>query len=142
MRNNFQAQLSFIELGAPQKISSIGFEKAMFVRIIIDGIDILSEDKYADMAIVAEELRKSAESDGEFLIFTSICGVADDVGMNMVKVEHGDGAISWDFDINDVTQNYCFDKIAYLKSISELMDSIEKKRKLYDLEPKYVTFPE
>ena len=142
MNNEFQTRLVLIEPGKPQKVSGIQFESAMFTRLFIDGVDLLAEDKFDGMVIVANELEKSAHAGGHFLIFTSVCGAADDVGMGTVKVIHNSDHISWEFEIDDAMQTYQFNKASYLESVAELSLLIAQNSKKYVAQPLYVIFPE
>jgi hypothetical protein len=105
----------------------------------VDGVDLIKETEDRKGVIVWEELKKTQDNSGDFLILTCVCGIADDAGFNLVRVERGEKKIKWTFnDDTDIVLE--FDKADYDLKLLKLNSQIEKLT--VNLEPSNVIFPE
>lgn len=117
----------------------IEFRNRTFIEVKIDDWPIIKMNAFAGSVIFWPELLKSSEKTGKYLIFTCICGVADDSGWEVINVIHSDNQISWVFERNG-EHKYHFDKRKYIHQIREC----EKRLKLseYPLDLESAIFPE
>lgn len=91
-------------------------------------------------AVVFNELVKSKNDTGNYLIFTCKCGVADCGGWNEIFVEHELNKIKWNFDYGGITYSFEFYSFDYKGEIDRV--STELKDRKIILSPKYLVFPE
>jgi hypothetical protein len=115
------------------------YSKCAFIKLIVDGIDLIKETQDRKGVIVWDELKKTEENSGEFLILTCVCGVADDAGFNLVTVDRRETTIKWTFN-DDTDIVWEFDKANYDLNLLTLKSQVEKL--LVNLEPIRVVFPE
>ena len=108
--------------------------------MLIDGEDIEELDGFEDALVVFEELRKSTESSGKYLIFTCACGVAEDGGWEGVDVSIDGDNVKWEFEVGDKFYRYIFDKNEYLAEVQSIITPIEKTD--LQIEPRSVIYPE
>lgn len=119
----------------------IYFEDISYIKVLIDQIDLLETDIFIDAFLYFDELEKSIHADGEYLLFTCACGIADDSGWKKVRVSHVDEYIMWEILLhNNIIKTYKFEKTLYVNEISNINMQINNIR--IQLEPKYVVFPE
>jgi hypothetical protein len=117
---------------------SIIYSNCAFVKLIIDGIDLIKESEDRKGVVVWEELKKTRDNSGDFLILTCVCGIADHAGFNLITVDREAEMIRWTF--NDTNIVWQFDKADYDLKLSKLNSQIETLT--VNLEPTNVTFPE
>ena len=118
----------------------IHFKNSIFIKMLIDGEDIEELDGFEDALVVFEELRKSTESSGKYLIFTCACGVAEDGGWEGVDVSIDGDNVKWEFEVGDKFYRYIFDKNEYLAEVQSIITPIEKTD--LQIEPRSVIYPE
>ena len=120
-------------------IDGIIFENAVFVKIIINSIKVnITKDTLA----IASELIQSSKGSGKYLIFTSISGIADELGWDYVNVTQKHNTINWYFEYENQIYNYNFSKIQYIDVIYNLEQKINNIPNKFHLEPSEVVFPE
>lgn len=130
--------INAIELNIEEsiKIERKGFW--LFLKIDKDSFFNLEEEK--PNTIVFEELEKSLRGNGEYLIFTCSCGIADCGGWDKLKVEHKTDIISWSFNFNDKEYYYEFSSELYQKEIKKIREEIDNFN--IKLEPQFIIDPE
>lgn len=95
------------------KAEGIEFHNNSFIEINIDGDSISALKDFEDGTVFWPELKKSSEKSGSYLIFTCICGIAEDAGWEEVQVTHSESAITWEMD----RRSYVFDKSDYISQV-------------------------
>lgn len=117
-----------------QEVISLGKRKYWLI-LKIDGKPFLDKSN----TTVFNELENSLNKNGDFLIFTCSCGIADCGGWEKVKVDHIDEKVIWTFKHNfDFT--FEFDLISYKSEIEKVRSEIVKNKIV--LEPEFVLYPE
>lgn len=124
-------------------IDGLKLSGVQYLLAYVDNQNIIESDhSFYGSFIVWEELKKSSLNSGEYLIFTSVSGVADDAGWNYVKVKHDAATISWTFYVNDNILHWIFDRQSYLNQIGALSNLLVAQAEDYFLEPRFVIYPE
>lgn len=123
-------------------IEGVNFSDTVLVNINIDNLSLFKSDEFEGSLLVFEELENSIEKSGDFLIFTSISGIADAGGWQYIDVKHNNSDVLWNFKRNDENFVFIFDKILYKQEISKIKTELLKLDKKITLEPSYVIFPE
>jgi hypothetical protein len=116
----------------------IVYSKCAFIKLMVDGVDQISETKDKGV-VVWDELKRTKNDSGDFLIFTCACGVADDGGFDLVTVDRGQEIVRWFFN-DDTKIVWEFTKVDYDLKLSKLNSQIE--RHTVNLEPRNVIFPD
>jgi hypothetical protein len=119
----------------------INFKDSQIIKILIDGYEIDNNNGFEDSLIYFDELEKSFEQSGNYLIFTCACGIADDGGWEGVLVKVSDSKITWTIEVGDSILNFSFDKEQYISEVLSVKKHLESNS-LLTLEPCSVTFPE
>ncbi len=115
-------------------------ENEYWLELSIDSTEFLKNIDPESNAVSFEELVNSLNGNGEYLIFTCSCGVADCGGWQEVKVSHHDQKIKWEFEY--AQQHYMFEFVnSFYKGEIERM-RFEIDRKGIQLEPKFIIKPE
>ncbi|MCA6423652.1 MAG: hypothetical protein IM568_12690 [Flavobacterium sp.] len=101
----------------------------------------IDEKKFLDnsSAAVFEELENSLDGNGEFLIFTCNCGVADCAGWKKVIVKHETGNVIWTFEYGS-KYLFEFDFKSYRNEIEKVRIEINKNK--IKLQPDFIMDPE
>jgi len=127
-------------------IDGIDFCDTLFIRPKINGIDIIADFYDNDCLAVAEEWINSSVSSGDYLLFTSLIGIADDGGWRLQPVVHGDGIITISIpDANEKIIKFNFSAEKYKSAIAKMKKdvtsiiSLDNKKKL---EPIHFSYPE
>lgn len=131
--------LDVIENGRSMKKDGLVFSNVCVVRCWIDGMDLDDLEDFKDSLIYFNELEKSKNVSGNYLIFTCACGIAEDGGWEGVFVKHEENAIQWVIDIGRKIYRYTFDKNEYCDEIESLRNIINMTH--LPLEPTQVIFP-
>jgi len=127
-------------------IDGIDFCNTIFVRPKINGIDIIENFYKNDCLAVASEWVDSSKKPGNYLLFTSLIGIADDGGWELQPVHHGNGIIT--VSIADASENkidFCFSEKEYMFAIKKMEKDVaviiarDNKKKL---EPVHFSYPE
>lgn len=137
--NNIDFKLEILRDKETFEYENIIYSKCAFIKLIVDGVDLIMETETRKGVIVWDELKKTLDNSGEFLILTCVCGIADDAGFNLVTVDRGEKEIKWTFN-DDTDIVWRFDKTDYDLKLLRLNVQIEKL--IVNLEPTNVTFPE
>ncbi len=106
----------------PKEIDSLEkdgleFYNNTFIEVIIDGYPLKDTEAFEDGEVFWPELKRSIEGSGKYLIFTCICGVAEDAGWEEINVIHKENMIIWEFDRNSSFQ-FRFNKEDYIKEVN------------------------
>ncbi|MCP3926223.1 MAG: hypothetical protein GY714_26965 [Desulfobacterales bacterium] len=117
----------------------IVFSNKIFIEIQIDELHFKEMNAFEGGAIYFHELKKSAKKTGEYLIFTCICGIADDAGWDKINVVHSKNEIYWEFERNG-SQKFKFDRIEYIEQVIKC-EKLLNLSKFY-LAIENVVFPE
>lgn len=124
-------------------IDGIRFSGVCLIRLDVGGTPLAMAPGFEDSLVVYNELRASASKSGQYLVFTSASGIADDAGWDRIRVDHLDGAIIWKLDRDDQSIRYDFDPIEYRAAIDALGREIAGARQRgLQLEPANVIPPE
>ena len=91
-------------------------------------------------AVFFDELRKSALSPGDYLIFTCLCGVADCGGWQKVTVAHQRDVLSWAFEYADKKYKFQFDRYDYRMEIEKIKQQVAAGN--IKLNPAWIVDPE
>jgi len=127
-------------------IDGIDFCDTLFIRPKINGMDIIADFYNNDCLAVADEWVNSSVRSGDYLLFTSLIGVADDGGWSLQPVVHGDGIITVSIpDANEKIIKFNFSAEKYKTAIGKMKKdvasiiSLDSKKKL---EPIHFSYPE
>ncbi len=123
------------------QIDAIDFSNIAYLECVIDEKNLINEH-FPETFLYFDELKKSTECSGFFLIFTGVSGIADEAGWRKVNICHGKSIISWGFNFDDVFYSFNFEKNNYISEIMIVENLIKKLNDKYVLEPQYVFFPE
>ncbi len=132
-----------IEITAPDSvkvIDGVEFTGCAFVRMTVDGVDLLNEPAFDGSAMYFAELQRSLTGSGQYLIFTCACGIAEDAGWTEVEVEHCQGKVRWAFE-REFCYAFEFDSKRYAMEIEKLRKHIQLVGDEIVLEPQRVVFP-
>jgi hypothetical protein len=140
--NSLSLNLKLVSPDEKISIEGIIFSGICYITISVDGKALLDNDLFYGSFVYWDELKKTKENSGKYLIFTSVSGIADDAGWDYVNVKHGASDIHWTFSINDQIITYKFDRDAYFKEITKLETKVENMNCNLKLEPLNVVFPE
>ncbi|CAM4085032.1 hypothetical protein COSO111634_32865 [Corallococcus soli] len=117
----------------------IPFTECAFVRIAVDGEPLHDRPRFRDALVVFEELEKSAEASGRYLIFTCSCGIAEDGGWEGVEVEVSTSTITWRLEAEGESFHFVFERDLYVSEIEALRKCLAQEA--LPLQPLAVTFP-
>ena len=120
---------------------NITYSNCAFIRLIVDGNNLITQTKDRKGIIVWDELKKTTNESGRFLILTCLCGIADDAGFDLVDVERKENSVLWRFN-DESNWNWEFPKDEYDQEISRLEKEVNKLDINIPLEPDTVIFPE
>ena len=116
----------------------IVFKNSTFIGMMIDG-ELIDEIKaFEDGTVYWPELKRSLEGTGKYLIFTCICGVAEDAGWEEINVIHSNSEVAWKFE-RDGEHKFIFDKADYLYQIQQCEKILNLKE--FPLAVENATFP-
>lgn len=139
---NIALSLVIVNKDENLNIDGINFSNSVFVNIEIEGLSLFKSDRLEGSLLVFEELEKSMKGSGEFLIFTSVSGIADSGGWQYIEVKHNNSSVLWNFQRDNENFIFTFDKTLYIQEISKIKMELSKLDKTITLEPSYVIFPE
>ncbi len=142
LNNRIEFCLKVLKEGDITELDGIEFSNIAYVVAYVDERNMYDLNAFEGSFIVANELKKSTLKSGEYLIFTSVSGIADDAGWDLICVNHDENEINWSVNRNNETLTYTFDKDSYLDSIFQLNKSIEKLDDQIALEPTHIIYPE
>jgi len=127
-------------------IYGIDFCDTLFVRPKINGMDIIADFYNNDCLAVADEWIDSSVRSGDYLLFTSLIGIADDGGWSLQPVVHADGVITISIpDANEKVVEFNFSAEKYRLAIGKMKKDVasiitlDNKKKL---EPMHFSYPE
>ena len=137
----FSPRLEVISAGATLTLDAIDFENAAFIKFETGSqLDVFMLEN--DAVIVGDELVKSLQGSGRFLIFTNPSGIADDGGWTGVDVQFKDSTVRWSLDVDEHRYLFCFDESRYRSAIEKLRGEIWQLPAEIVFEPSQVNFPE
>ena len=141
--DKIELQLETLTTSKIKKIDGIVMSNCILVDLFINEVSVLGDEFYEDGLVVFDELRKSVETSGDFLIFTCACGVADDGGWEMTNVQHEKAAVKWTVARGDEEKKYVFESASYVEQIRTMAKEIELlQKKGLALEPRNPIPPE
>lgn len=141
--NRLNLSVEICSKSNPRTIDGISMDDCAFIGIQIDGVNLLEESFYEGGLPVFEELANTLNGDGNYLIFTCACGVADDGGWNTVEVSHQGGLVGWVIRRGDCILEYHFDGTQYSDTIHKLTFEVHRLQKEgVRFEPENPVFPE
>tara|TARA_B100000674_G_C37826030_1_gene908138 strand:- start:44 stop:463 length:420 start_codon:yes stop_codon:yes gene_type:complete len=115
-------------------------DKENYLVVKIDGEDFLNKIAPDNtQASFFPALLESSNKNGDFLIFTCSCGIADCGGWELIKVKHNNQETTWTFNYEKDFQ-FSFDTEMYKGEIKRL--EFELKNKNITLQPEHVIEPE
>lgn len=123
-------------------LEGLMFSNIAYIVISIDNESLLKNEPFESSFVYFDELKKSASNGGNFLIFTSISGIADEAGWDFINVIHEHNSIKWVFDRETLKFSYVFDKNEYIQEVNYLTNKIVNLDKNLTLEPSHVVYPE
>lgn len=138
--NNIFFYIEEFKDGVELLLHGIRFHDCVIVRALIDGELINEKNGFEDSLIYIDELARSAERSGRYLIFTCACGIAEDGGWEGVEVNHYQNEVTWNFELGDEQYKFIFSKRDYLSEVDSVVGAV--KRSTLSVEPSHVIFPE
>jgi hypothetical protein len=139
--NKLRLELDIISGKDTFEYENITFTNCVFLKLKVDGINLITRNKDRKGIIVWDELKKTLTKSGQFLILTCICGVADDAGFDFVDIKRNEHSVSWRF--NDESKlNLEFRKKEYDQELLRLKKEINKLDTKIKLEPINLIYPE
>jgi hypothetical protein len=126
-------------------ISNVNLSKSLIIKPIINNIDLIEKCFDNDALFILDEWRRSSIQTGKYLLFTSLIGIADDGGWEMVRVNHVDDYIQFSIIFNDTKYDFNFNKIEYQLKINELVNDVSillRNHGDYRLQPINYDYPE
>ncbi|WNG39965.1 hypothetical protein F0U61_44505 [Archangium violaceum] len=116
------------------------FKGVSFVKVVIDGQELEEMDAFRDSLVYFDELARSAESSGRYLIFTCTCGIAEDGGWEGVNVDVTESTVSWELEVGAERLRFTFDHREYVSEIESVKAALGSSP--LPLEPRAVIFPQ
>jgi hypothetical protein len=134
-------KFELVELDGVETVEyeNIIYSNCAFIKLHVDGIDLIKETEDRKGVVVWDELNKSKNNSGDFLIITCMCGVADDGGFKFVTIDRDENFVKWTFN-DDTKINWTFDKAQFDQELLQLETKLQNLK--LPLEPKNVQFPE
>lgn len=120
---------------------NIIYSNCAFIRLVVDGVNLITKTEDRKGVIVWDEIKKTVNDSGQYLILTCVCGIADDAGFDLVDVERKEDSVLWKFN-DESNWNWKFPKDEYDAEIKRLEKQINKMDINLPLEPENVVFPE
>ncbi|MFN6944507.1 MAG: hypothetical protein ACK4ND_06135 [Cytophagaceae bacterium] len=122
--NNLELELAILEGAEQVEYKNIIYSNCAFIKLIVDGIDLIKETEDRKSVINWGELIKTKFDSGNFLLLTCMCGDATDGGFKKVKVERNEDTVKWTFNDNS-NIIWTFDINKYDKAISRMEHELE-----------------
>jgi hypothetical protein len=134
-------EIEIVTRGSIVEISGIPFEGVAFVR----GTEMSLLRAFMDETkslLVPEELERSLQGDGEYLLLTDASGIADDGGWHGITVHHTRKEVFWSLREREGTLTFTFSKDKYEAEIESVMAELRSLPAGIVAEPQHVIFPE
>ncbi len=138
--DTFSLTLEVIDKSNYIDLEGIKFTDCVFVRPIINGIDLLKSEEMLGSVLWFVALERSAITSGKYLIFTCACGIVEDAGWDYVDVKHSGEVINWTF-IYDNQYKFSFPKKQYLSEIAKIKHKLAEFVETVEIVPKEVWMP-
>lgn len=139
--NKLKLELDILRGKDRMEYESIIYSNCAFIRLVIDGVNLITSTEDRKGVIVWEEIRKTVNDSGQYLILTCVCGIADDAGFDLVEVERKENSVSWKFN-DESNWNWEFPIDEYDEEINRVGKEINEMEINITLEPDNVIFPE
>lgn len=139
--NKLALPLKVIGTNEVKEIDSIPFSSCAFVQIEIDGQILLNQNEFSSTLLNFNEIQRSQQGSGKYLIFTCACGIADDAGWTKVDVTHLQDSIYWEFKYESDFR-FVFNAQQYKSAIESCEKAICALPSEFCVEPRSVVFPE
>jgi len=137
-----QLDLKIIPSNEETEIDGIIFSGVVYIQATVSGIVLLEQELFSGSFIFLKELGLSTMKSGEYLIFTSVSGIADDAGWDRVTVKHDGSHINWVIQRDGNILQYLFDKEEYIREVRNIEQQISEVDNNLKLEPIHVIYPE
>lgn len=105
----------------------IDFSNCTFIDIYLDGISIEEIEDFDSGVVYWEQLQKSCEQEGQYLLFTCYCGNPEDAGWDYITVKHNENEIMWSFE-RDTELQFVFNKSEYIKQVESCKNLLNLSR--------------
>lgn len=122
-------------------IDGIPFEGAAFVRGTEKSL-LRAFMEETESLLVPEELERSLQGDGDYLILTDASGIADDGGWKGITVRRTRKEVFWSLRQRDGILTFTFAKDRYHSEIENVMAELQRLPVGIVAEPQHVIFPE
>lgn len=139
--NNLSLSVEILAPGVVRVIDRINFSQAAFI-VPAANSDIDALLKISEGLIVADELIRSLDGAGRYLIFTSASGIAGESGWEGVELSYLNEQVSWLLEYNDTQYRWFFQIDNYRSEIEKIKNDISNIPQEVKLEPSQVIFPE
>ncbi|WP_123784074.1 hypothetical protein [Corallococcus macrosporus] len=138
--NTLALHVEELTSGRQMKKEGILFSDVAVVKMFIDGEDVEASGCLGDDVLVYfDELEKSLSASGNYLIFTCVCGMAEDGGWEGVKVVLNEDVVTWEFEAGGRVLWFSFARDEYASEIKSARAMIGTTA--FPLEPRKVGFP-
>jgi hypothetical protein len=138
--DTFSLTLEVIDKTNSIELDGIKFTDCVFVRPIINGNDLLKSKEMLGSVLWFVDLERSAITSGKYLIFTCVCGIAEDAGWDYVDVKHSGEVINWTF-IYDKQYKFSFPKEQYMMEIDKIKNKLTALGQSVEIVPEEVCMP-
>lgn len=139
--NKLKFELDILRGKDQMEYESIIYSNCAFIRLVVDGINLITTPEDRKGVIVWQEIKKTLNDSGQYLILTCVCGIADDAGFDLVNVVRKENSVSWEFN-DESNWSWEFSKEDYDQEIKRLVKEIDELDMNIPLEPRNVVFPE
>ena len=134
--------LIYVSSDKPVVLDDIRFSDIYYVELLINGLKLTDySGDFTDYFAVLSELMKSVHDPGDYLLFTCACGIADDGGWELVRVEHISSRVRWCILVGSESLTFTFNLQDAKAEVRRVADRVTQDI-LLRLEPKYVVYPE
>lgn len=139
--NQLKLELDILKGKDWMEYENITYSNCAFIRLVVDGDNLITKTEDRKGVIVWDEIKKTINDSGQYLILTCVCGIADDAGFDLVDVQRKVNSITWKF--SDESNWYWeFPKEEYDAEIKKIEKEITEMDINFTLEPENVIFPE
>jgi hypothetical protein len=137
--NQLELKMSLTPENEKVYLDGLEFFNVCFIKLYIDGVELIFPD---DTLVVFSELEFSKERDGDYLIFTSLSGIADEMGWERIHIKYIDENVRWNFEFDGKEYSYTFEKQQYIDTIGKMSRALDLLPNSIELEPTSVVFPQ
>ncbi|MGB0882883.1 MAG: hypothetical protein ACPGSO_08005 [Vicingaceae bacterium] len=139
--NKLKLELDILKGKDWMEYENIMYSNCAFIRLVVDGVNLITKTEDRKGIIVWDEIKKTINDSGQYLILTCVCGIADDADFELVDVERMENSVTWKFS-DESNWNWEFPKEEYDAEIKRIEKEINEMDINFPLEPENVIFPE